>query len=276
MLATMVPVSADATAFHPLIVQGHVDYRNATVRASTNCASLRGRVLDSQATITSAHEIAASNGVPTHCDVVVSVIATLHIGIDLPVQWNQRNYVLGNGGFGGGSVESTAVIAERDSVLVNNFAVASNDDGVANPPSTYGIWLTDPATLADYSYRAVHLSSVYVKEVSTLFYGQNAALTYFVGCSDGGREGLIEAQRFPADYNGIVAGAAVLADSDLQLQNTWNEEVAYGSAPFTPAQTEIVAAAVLAKCGEKLNGVPDNIVADPRLCKFNADTDIPK
>ncbi len=276
MLATMLPVSADATAFHPLIRQGHVDYRNATVRPSINCASLSGRVLDSQATITSASYVGASSGVPAHCDVVVSVVATLHVGIDLPMLWNQRNYVLGNGGFGGGSVESSAVIAERDSVLVNNFAVASNDDGVANPPATYGSWLTDPGILADYSYRAVHLSAVYVKEVSALFYGQNAALTYFVGCSDGGREGLIEAQRFPADYNGIVAGAAVLADTDLQLQNTWNEEVAYGSAPFTPAQTAIVSAAVLAKCGETLNGTPDGIVADPRLCRFDADKDIPK
>jgi feruloyl esterase len=277
LLATLTPVGpSDAAAFRPLIQQGHVNYREATVRPSTLCESLRGRVLDSEATIERAHHIAASDGVPAHCDVVVSVKATLHVGIDLPMMWNQRNYVLGNGGFGGGSVESAAAIAERDSVLVNNFTVASNDDGVPNPPSTYGIWLRDPATLADYSYRAVHLSAVYVKEVADLFYGQNAALTYFFGCSDGGREGLIAAQRFPADYNGIVAGAAVLADTDLQLQNTWNAEVAYPSAPFSPAQTNTIATAVLAKCGETLNGTPDGIVADPRLCKFNPDKDIPK
>ena len=100
--------------------------------------------------------------------------------------------------------------------------MASNDDGEPkasfSDPNYGGFLETNPEGLLDYSYRAVHLSALYVKQLSLLFYGQAAAETYFVGCSDGGREGLIEAQRFPDDFNGIVAGAPVLADSDLQIQ----------------------------------------------------------
>jgi feruloyl esterase len=114
-----------------------------------------------------------------------------------------------------------------------------------------------------------------VKQLSTLFYGEAAAETYFVGCSDGGREGLIEAQRFPDDFNGIVAGAPVLADSDLQIQNAWNVR-AYGQAPFSVPQLDTIAASVLEICGERLNGTPDGIVADPRLCQFVATRDIPQ
>ncbi len=278
MLATMVPAGAEATAFRPLIQQGHVNYKTAIVKPTVACASLTGRVLDADSKISSATDVGASGNVPEHCEVIVSTKRTLHIAIDLPVGWNQRGYVLGNGGFGGGSVTAPSAIAERDAVLVNDFAVASNDDGEPNASFSdpnYGSFLkTNPEGLEDYSYRAVHSSSLYTKEVSDLFYAQEPAEMYFVGCSDGGREGLIEAQRFPADFDGIVAGASVLADSDLQLQNTWNAN-AYNNNPFTLAQLATVSNAVLAKCGETLNGVPDGIVPDPRLCTFDPAKDVP-
>jgi hypothetical protein len=287
MLATVVPQSALAIVvpranlparFHPVIQNGHVNFRVATVTPTVACASLNGRVLDSESKISSATDIGAASGIPEHCEVIVSTRRTLHIAIDMPMTWNQRGYVFGNGGFGGGSVVAASAIAERDSVLINNFAVASNDDGEANAnfsDPNYGSFLeTNPEGLVDYSYRAVHYSAVYVKEVPALFYGQAEAETYFVGCSDGGREGLIEAQRFPTDFNGIVAGAAVLADSDLQIQNMWNV-TQYNAAPFTLGQLATISAAVLAKCGEKLNGVADGIVPDPRLCTFNPKTDVP-
>ena len=97
-------------------------------------------------------------------------------------------------------------------MLANSFAVASNDAGEPNASFAdpdYGSFLeTNPEGLEDYSYRAVHYSALYVKQVSQLYCGRADAETYFVGCSDGGREGLIEAQRFPDDFNGIVAGRA--------------------------------------------------------------------
>ncbi len=263
------------TALQP----GHVNFRLAAVRAKVACASLKGRVLDSVSTITSATDIPAATGVPAHCEIIVSAKNTLHIAIDLPSAWNRRNYVIGNGGFGGGSVLAAMPTSGRNAVLANNFAVASNDDGEPNASFSdpnYGSFLaTNPEGLVDYSYRAVHLSALYVKQLSALFYGQAAAETYFVGCSDGGREGLIEAQRFPDDFNGIVAGAPVLADSDLQIQNAWNVR-AYGQAPFTVSQLNTIAASVLEKCGERLNGTADGIVADPRLCQFVATRDIPQ
>ncbi len=278
MLATSVSQGAQAVALQKNVQHGHVDYRAARIRPALACGSLGGRVLDSQSTIASATSVAASAGVPEHCEVVVSSKKTLHIAIDLPASWNQRGYVLGNGGFGGGSVVAPGAIAERDAVLANNFSVASNDDGepsasFADPD--YGSFLeTNPEGLEDYSYRAVHLSALYVKQVSQLYYGRADAETYFVGCSDGGREGLVEAQRFPDDFNGIVAGAPVLADSDLQIQNAWNIK-AYDEAPFSTAQLDTVASDVLEKCGERLNGVADGIVADPRECRFDAAADVP-
>jgi hypothetical protein len=279
MLATMMPQGTEAAVFRPLVQQGHVNYRAATAKAAVSCSSLSGRVLDADSKISSATDVGASTGVPEHCEVVVATKYTLHIAIDMPTtSWNQRGYVLGNGGFGGGSVLAATAIAERDSILASNFAVASNDDGEPNASFAdphYGSFLeTNPEGLEDYSYRAVHLSALYVKQVSDLFYHQQPAETYFNGCSDGGREGLIEAQRFPDDFDGIVAGAAVLADSDLQIQNAWNVN-RYGEAPFTLAQLSTITAAVLAQCGEKLNGVADGIVADPRLCKFYGAHDLP-
>jgi len=274
LCATMVPQGVDAAIFHPIVQNGHVNYRIATVKPAHTCASLLGRVLDSLSKITHVADVAAAGTVPEHCEAIVSTKGTLHIAIDLPVGWNQRTYVMGNGGFGGGSVTAAGAVAGRDSVLVNNFAVASNDDGEANASfadPNYGSFLATQEGMADYSFRAVHFSGLYVKEVADLFYGQEPAEAYFVGCSDGGREGLIEAQRFPDDFNGIVAGAPVLADSDLQIQNAWNVHV-YNEAPFTLQQLSTVTADVLAACGEQLNGVADGIVPDPRLCHFNPGT----
>jgi hypothetical protein len=278
LLATLVPQGAEAASFKPIVQHGHVNFKVATARPSMACTSLKGRVLDSESRITSAVDVPANAPVPEHCEVVVSTKKTLHIAIDMPVGWNQRGYVFGNGGFGGGSVLAAGAIAERDSILVNNFSVASNDDGEPNASFSdpdYGKFLkTNPEGLVDYSYRAVHYSALYVKQVPQIYYAQAEAETYFVGCSDGGREGLIEAQRFPDDFNGIVAGASVLADSDLQIQNMWNV-TSYNDATFTLDQLSTISSAVLAKCGEELNGVPDGIVPDPRLCKFDARKDIP-
>jgi feruloyl esterase len=144
-------------------------------------------------------EAAIFRELPSFCRVVGVIRPTSdsQIGFEfwLPGQWNGRYLQTGNGGFAG-------VINYGGLVpgLANGFAVASTDDGHTRPGAAWA--LGHPAKVIDYGYRAVHLTSVISKQVVTAYYRRSASHTYFSGCSDGGRESLMEAQRYPDDFDG--------------------------------------------------------------------------
>jgi feruloyl esterase len=122
-----------------------------------------------------------------------------------------------------------------------------------------------PEKQIDFGYRAVHEMTIRAKAIIQAFYSSGPVYSYWTGCSTGGRQGLLEAQRFPADYDGIIAGAAV---------NNWNRLVTQiisikeAAATIPPAKYPVIHAAVMAMC-EGFDGVTDNILEDPRQCTFD-------
>ena len=179
-------------------------------------------------------------------------------------QWNGRFRGTGNGGFAG-SISYTAMAYD----LANGYATAGTDTGHQGS-ATDGSWaLHHPDKIEDFGYRGIHEMTVAAKALVQAFYGDAPKHSYFLGCSDGGREALMEAQRFPGDYDGILAGAPANYWSHLLLGGmndvrAMQTEGAY----IPPAKIPAISSAVLAAC-DALDGLKDGILNDPRKCHFN-------
>ena len=184
--------------------------------AQASCEALANLTL-TNATITSAASVAAGSykppatpglpvptkTLPAFCRVAGIAKPTsdseIHFEVWLPASgWNGKFEQVGNGGFAG--MIPFAGMAEP---LLHGYATAATDDGHANGPNqTWAIG--HPEKVADFGYRAVHETAVQAKAIVHAFYGKDARRNYFVGCSEGGREGLTEAQRYPKDFHGSL------------------------------------------------------------------------
>jgi len=208
---------------------------------------------------------------PAHCRVVVVLTpsADSHIEMELwmPAEnWNGKFEAVGNGGWAG--VISYAAMAQA---LNEGYATASTDTGHMGGDALFAIG--HPEKLTDFAYRAVHEMTVTAKAIVTAFYGQAPRLSYFNGCSTGGRQGLMEAQKYPQDYDGIVAGAP--ANNETHL-GAWHMAVSAPivrnpAAALTVAKLEIVHRAVLQACDAR-DGVTDGLINDPPRCAFDIGT----
>lgn len=187
----------------------------------------------------------------------------------MPTQrWNGKFVGVGNGGFAGS-------INYRDlaTALRAGFAAASTDTGHQAPGIKADWALGHPEKIVDFGYRAIHLTNVIGKTIVQDFYGRAPHRSYFSGCSNGGREALMEAQRFPDDYDGILAGAPanywthLTTEAMWDVQATLNDPASYIPASKIPA----ISAAVLAACDAQ-DGVKDGILNDPRQCHFQPET----
>jgi hypothetical protein len=180
--------------------------------------------------------------------------------------WDGRVRGVGNGGFAG-EIDYESMAA---GVKQNSVAVATDTGHVGGGP---GFALGHPEKVKDFGWRGIHDMTVQAKAVARAFYGKPVDHAYFVACSDGGREALMEAQRFPADYDGILAGApaynwtALVSSGGVDVARMESSEAAYLSLAKLPA----IAAAVNAACDAK-DGVRDGILNDPRQCGFDPAT----
>ena len=126
----------------------------------------------------------------------------------MPPEWNGRFVMLGNGGWAGDPPESRA--AQFGRYLRRGYAVAASDTGHSNVTEPGATFATDRQKLLDYAFRSLHVTAEASKMVLRAYYGSAPAKNYYEGCSTGGRQGLILAQRFPNDFDGITVGAPVL------------------------------------------------------------------
>ncbi|HVN93497.1 MAG TPA: tannase/feruloyl esterase family alpha/beta hydrolase [Terracidiphilus sp.] len=210
---------------------------------------------------------------PAFCRVVVhshpSADSDIPIEIWMPMQrWNGKLQSIGNGGFAG-----SIGYGELGAALASGYAAAGTDTGHSASLTDARWALGHPEKVADFGYRGIHEMTLAAKAVVQNFYAAGVKRAYFAGCSDGGREALMEAQRFPEDYDGILAGAPA---------NNWTALLTTGIADtlaltakpesFIPqAKIPAIAKAVLAKCDE-MDGVKDGILNDPRQCHFDPAT----
>ena len=232
------------------------------------CAGLTTNGLFTQTDVTSSQWRAADavKGLPAHCEVMatVSPVQGSNIGVvyRLPENWNGKLLGLGGGGWAGNVRPEAA--AEG---LTRGYAVAQTNAGHegTNPWDTS--WASNPEAVTDFQYRAIHLMTVTGKAVVQRYYGQTQKYTYYQGCSTGGRMGLMEAQRFPTDYDGIITGAPVYS---LQVQTSSmlrNKAFAAPGASFTQEQLEMVRDAAVKAC-DAADGLKDNLIGNPRACTW--------
>jgi feruloyl esterase len=180
--------------------------------------------------------------------------------------WNQRLEGTGNGGLAGKIAYPT--LAEG---LLRGYAVANTDMGMATPPgATASVFINRPERWADWGYRATHEMTVAAKQIVHAFFSQDARHAYFVGCSTGGQQALMESQRYPDDYEGIVGGAPAQNRTGVHESILWNFAANERSpASYLPAAARsLLSRAVMNAC-DSLDGVKDGIITDPGKCTFD-------
>ena len=190
------------------------------------------------------------------------------IGIEvwLPAKdaWNGKFLAVGNGGFAGGFGGPYLLMGPA---LKRGYATAGTDTGHKGSDAKWA--LGQPEKIKDYAWRANHLTAEATKALIKAYYASAPSRAYFQGCSNGGREALMEAQRFPGDYDGIVAGAPANAWTPMVAGFAWNQAALMApGAALAKMQLAAIQDAVLEQCDE-LDGVKDGVIDDPRQCRFD-------
>lgn len=205
---------------------------------------------------------------PAFCRVAAtlrpSLDSDIKIEVWLPaVDWNGKLQAVGNGGWAG-NISYGALAA----ALQEGYATASTDTGHTGGNASFAIG--HPEKVIDFAYRAVHEMAVKSKSIIATFYDRAPRFSYWMGCSTGGRQGLMEAQRYPEDFDGIIAGAP--ANNQTQLC-AWRIAVEakilqQPASIVAPAKLALVNRAVLAACDAR-DGVADGFLSDPHQCQFD-------
>ena len=270
-----------ATSFAALAVVGVGWCLSGSAEAATSCAALVGLPLQGT-TILSAQVVPAGSFFPpdglkaidtTACRVVGSIKPTsdsdIRFEVWMPMNgWNGKFLSSGEGGFAG-AINYSAVGGIADSIR-RGYAGGSTDTGHVG--GTPDFMPAHPQQLIDYGYRAKHLQAVRSKEVIAAFYGEPANHSYFSSCSNGGRQALLEIQRFPQDYDGVIVGAPANDWVHLLTGFAWNEQaLAQPGAALSQSKLQAIENATLATC-DGLDGVVDGVATDPRLCRFRPES----
>jgi feruloyl esterase len=236
------------------------------------CESL-GELRLPNTTIESAVLEPAAAGGPALCRVTAVVTHPpaddrVRIFLAFPMTgWNGRFQGVGGGGFSGGSAMGVRAPA------ITGFAAGSTDTGHEGGSGSFAL---DASTnrlnwmlIRDNAYLGIHEMTVTGKAVTQAFYGTAPAKSYFNGCSTGGRQGLSEAQRYPADYDGILSGAPAINWTKLHIEQLWGHVVMTTTNTIVP-QCKFQAAtnAAVAAC-DLLDGVKDGVIEDPRRCAYD-------
>ena len=221
----------------------------------------------------SARIVAATADTPQHCRVTGVITPEVAFEVNLPDRWNRRFYMTGNGGLAGDALD-LPTNPDRTSALTNGFVLARTNTGhdARKEPSGSFI-LSNPQKAVDYAYRAVHVTAETAKKIATEYYGRPISFSYWNSCSNGGRQGLLEAQRYPDEFDGIVANAPWVDQTGFTIGAIWNQK-ALTEAPVSVAKMNMVAEKVMAKCDD-VDGLKDGIIDDPRMCVFDPARDVP-
>lgn len=203
---------------------------------------------------------------PAFCRIAGTILATAESDIRfelwLPEAWNGKFMQTGNGGAAGAIVFDSLV-----DPLLRGYAVANTDTGHQGGGGDFAWAVGQPQRLIDYQYRAVHELTVVGKAITRRRYGRPADQSYWVGCSTGGRQGLKEAQRYPEDYDGIVAGAPASNWSPLMaLSIAIQRNMGEGGLPVD--KLGVLKEAAIAACDAD-DGVVDRVITNPSTCDFD-------
>jgi feruloyl esterase len=219
------------------------------------------------ATSASGKWVAEANGLPGFCEVTATLSpasgSSIGVVYRLPASWNGK--VLG---IGGGGWQGNITIQAASEGLRKGYATLQTDAG-HTPGNVWDTsWASNPEALRDFSYRAIHEMTAAGKRLVASYYAQPHRKAYFQGCSTGGRMALMEAQRYPTDYDAISAGAPVYS---LQVQTSAilrNQAFALSNAGFSAADLQLAQSAAVKACDAQ-DGLADGLINDPRQCRWD-------
>jgi feruloyl esterase len=210
---------------------------------------------------------------PPYCMVSATISPTsdssIGVQVWMPTQrYNGRYLGTGNGGYAGGFFQS-----ELADGINRGFATANTDMGATGAAGVNGDALVGhPEKWKDFGWRATHLMTEFSKALINTFYGAPPSKSYFAGCSTGGQQALMEVQRFPSDYDGVLAGAPAFNRTHLHtvLVSDYRATHMSPASYIPPTKLDVVNQAVLAQChGQDGGAANDPFLTDPRNCKFD-------
>jgi feruloyl esterase len=189
----------------------------------------------------------------------------MELWLPTAAQWNGKFQAVGNGGWAG-SIQG--LTNGMPAALRAGYATAGNDTGHEGGNGTFA--LGHPEKLVDFAYRAMHEMTVQSKALVKAFYDQGPRLSYYNGCSTGGRQGLMAAQRYPEDFDAILAGAPANEHTYLHGGDIARMTDIYKDPEgFIPQAKQTVLADAVMKACDALDGVKDNLITNPGSCKFD-------
>jgi Tannase and feruloyl esterase len=252
--------------------------------AATSCEALTRLALDSQTSISSATLVTSGTlvvdaemtltNLPAFCRVQgVSRPSSdsdirFEVWLPSPATWNRKFLSSGEGGFVGSlNYTRNGLDGGLDELLRRGYATASTDTGHRASDPWWAVG--HPERVTDYLHRGKHLVTVAAKQVIASYYGAPPSRSYLNSCSNGGRQALMEAQRYPDDFDGVVAGAPWNFQSHSNAGFIWNAQALSASGAAIPAsKLPAIAAASVAACDAK-DGLTDGVIADPPSCRFD-------
>jgi feruloyl esterase len=275
LAAPAAPAVAHATT-------AHVTATRTAARPACSTASIEAALKLPNVRVVSANPVTGGSytppgtttpitGLPAFCDAELtetdSAGNAMSITVWLPTTWNGRFEGVGGGGYSCG-----IIFTELAAAIQSGYASASTDCGENQPDGSFALTSSGQLNwplIKDFASAGIHDMSVVAKAVTTVFYASKPSYSYFNGCSTGGREGLMEAQRYPADYNGIVSGAPAINWTKFIPSEIWPELVMKASNDYLPTCKENAFTAAVVKACDSQDGVTDNIISDPADCHWN-------
>src|SRR5580698_3792800 len=201
-----------------------VDYSQADLVPRKACEAL-GKFKSKEIAQIAAMAIPATADAPDQCRVTGLLSPEIAFEVSLPAKWNGRFYMIGNGGHAGEAMDDPGRVAQRNAALQLGFAFAQTNTGHdARKEPGASFVMSNPQKAIDYAYRAVHLTATTAKDITKDYYGKAISRSYWNSCSNGGRQGLIEAQRFADDFDGIVANAPWVSQTGFTIGAMWNQK----------------------------------------------------
>lgn len=255
----------------PHIRDWRPDPSESAAEPKTSCAALNS--LTGYELSVMVAETAAAGETPEFCRVLILVPPEIKIEVSLPARWNRRLYMFGNGGYAGENLEAPGRVAVRNAALKLGFTVTQTNTGHDAAVEPLASFAVHPQKLVDFAFRSLHVTAQTAKRVAEAYYGSRPMRSYFNGCSTGGRQALMLAQRFPEDFDGIVAGAPVLDYVGTRLRSIATYQ-ALAAAPIPVAKLKLLAERIYALCDAR-DGLTDGLIGDPRRCPFEPARDLP-